>query len=232
MAGVAVVGGHGKVARLLHPLLVRAGHAPVALVRNEAPRPDLEALGAEVRVLNIEQETSDEFARAFAGCRAVVFSAGAGADGRVERKRTVDLEGSLKSIEACKAAGIRRFVQISAMAVDDPIPEDASAVWRAYIEAKRAADQALRGSQLDWTILRPGWLTDDPGTRRVLIGRDVPEGDVPRADVAAVIAAVLENDGTIGRQWELIRDGLLVIEAIAVAELAELAGDPLWASTG
>jgi len=229
MARVAVVGGHGKVARLLHPLLVRAGHMPVALVRNEAYRHELEALGAEVRLLDIEKETSEEFAQAFAGCRAVVFAAGAGTDGKVERKRTVDLEGSLKSIDACKPARIKRFVQISAMAVDDPIPEDASPVWRAYIEAKRAADEALRGSQLDWTILRPGWLSDDPGTRRVLIGRDVPEGDIPRADVAAVIAAVLDNDGTIGRQWELIHDGLLIIEAIAVAELAELGRGAQWA---
>jgi uncharacterized protein YbjT (DUF2867 family) len=232
MARVAVVGGNGKVARLLHPLLVRAGHTPVALVRSKAYGKELEALGAEVRLLDIESETSEEFARAFAGCRAVVFSAGAGADGKVERKRTVDLEGSLKSIEASKQADIKRFVQISAMAVDDPIPEDASPAWRAYIEAKRAADEALRGSQLDWTVLRPGWLTDDPGTRRVLIGRDVPEGDIPRADVAAVIAAVLENDGTIGRQWELIQDGLLIIEAIAVAELAALGHSALWASTG
>jgi uncharacterized protein YbjT (DUF2867 family) len=231
MARVAVVGGHGKVARLLHPLLIRAGHTPVALVRNEAHRHELEALGAEVRMLDIEKETSGEFARAFAGCRAVVFSAGAGTDGKVERKRTVDLEGSLKSIEACKPAGIKRFVQISAQAVDDPITGDASPVWRAYVEAKRTADEALRGSQLDWTILRPGWLTDDPGTRRVIIGRDVPEGDIPRADVAAVVAAVLENDGTIGRQWELIHDGLLIVEAIAVAELAELGRDPSWAST-
>jgi uncharacterized protein YbjT (DUF2867 family) len=230
VARVAVVGGHGKVARLLHPLLVQAGHTPVALVRNDAYRQELEALGAEVRLLDIEKDGSEEFARAFAGCRAVVFSAGAGTDGKVERKRTVDLEGSLKSIEACKPAGIKRFVQISAMVVDDPIPEDASPVWRAYIEAKSAADQALRGSQLDWTILRPGWLTDEPGTRRVLIGRDVPEGDIPRADVAAVIAAVLENDGTIGRQWELVQDGLLIIEAVALAELAELGHSPLWAS--
>jgi uncharacterized protein YbjT (DUF2867 family) len=232
MARVAVVGGHAKVARLLHPLLVRAGHTPVALVRNEGYRHELEALGAEVSILDIETASSVEFARAFAGCRAVVFSAGAGPDGRVERKRSVDLEGSLKSIEACEGAGIKRFVQISAMAVDDPVPEDASPVWRAYVEAKRAADQALRDSQLDWTILRPGWLSDEPGTLRVLIGRDVPEGDIPRADVAAVVAAVLENDGTIGRQWELIQDGLLIVEAIALAELAEPAGDPAWASRG
>ncbi|GAA1148577.1 SDR family oxidoreductase [Nocardioides aquiterrae] len=229
MARVAVVGGHGKVARLLHPLLVRAGHTPVALVRNEAYRRELEDLGAEVRMLDIEKETAEGFARAFAGCRAVVFSAGAGADGKVERKRTVDLEGSLKSIEACQTAGIKRFVQVSAMVVDDPIPEDASPVWRAYIEAKRAADDALRDSELDWTILRPGWLTDDPGTRRVVIGRDVPEGDIPRADLAAVIVAVLDNDVTIGRQWELTQDGTLIVEAIAVAAAAELRGNPVWA---
>ncbi len=230
MARVAVVGGHGKVARLLHPLLVRAGHTPVALVRNEAYRPELEALGAEIRLLDLEKQSSQEYVRAFAGCGAVVFSAGAGADGRVERKCTVDLEGSLKSVEACKPAGIKRFIQISAMALDDPIPEDASPVWRAYVEAKRAADEALRGSQLDWTILRPGWLSDDPGTRRVLIGRDVPEGDIPRADVAAVVAAVLDDDGTIGRQWELVQSGLAIIEAIAVAELAEARQSARWAS--
>jgi uncharacterized protein YbjT (DUF2867 family) len=221
MARIAIVGGHGKVARLLHPLLVGAGHTPVALVRNEAYRPELEAVGAEVRLLDIEKSTAEEFARAFVGCRAVVFAAGAGADGKVERKRTVDLEGSLKSIEGARAAEIRRFVQISAMVVDDPISEDASPVWRAYVEAKRAADDALRSSGLDWTILRPGWLTDELATRRVIIGRDVPDGDIPRADVAGVIAAVLDNDATIGRQWELVQDGLLIVEAIAQALLSE-----------
>jgi len=144
MARVAVVGGHGKVARHLHPLLVRARHTPVALVRNEAHGPELEELGAEVRLLDIEGSTAEDFARAFDGCRAVVFAAGAGPDGKVERKRTVDLEGSLKSIDGAKGAGIRRFVQVSAMAVDDPVPADASPVWRAYIEAKRQADEALR----------------------------------------------------------------------------------------
>jgi len=217
------------VARLLHPMLVRAGHTPVALVRNEAYRHELETVGAEVRPLDIETETSEEFARSFAGCRAVVFSAGGGTDGNVQRKRTVDLEGSLKSIEACKPAGIKRFVQISAMVVDDPVAEDASPVWRAYIEAKRAADEALRASQLDWTVLRPGWLTDDPGTRRVLVDRDVPEGDIPRSDVAAVIAAVLEDDGTIGRQWELVQGGLTISEAIAIAQLAGMDHSAVWA---
>ena len=102
-------------------------------------------------------------------------------------------------------------------------------MWRAYIEAKREADEALRASGLDWTILRPGWLTEDPGRRRVVIGRDVPEGDIPRGDVAAVIAAVLENDGTINKQWNVVQDGLMIVEAIALAMLTDTAPGAAWA---
>jgi len=135
---------------------------------------------------------------------AVVFAAGGGPDGNIERKRTVDLEGSLKSIEGARAAGIGRFVQVSAIGVDDPLPEDTADVWRAYVEAKRDADAALRESDLAWTILRPGRLTDAPGTGRVSLGPDVARGEVPRADVAAVVAAVLDVDSTVGKQWNLV----------------------------
>src|SRR3954468_4490395 len=188
---VAIVGGHGQVALQLHPVLVRAGHQPVALVRGDGYRSELESLGAEVRLLDIENEDADAFAEAFAGCDAVVFAAGGGPDGNIERKRTVDLEGSLKSIEGAGQAGIRRFVQVSAIGVDEPLPADTGEVWRAYVEAKRDADAALRESDLDWTILRPGRLTDDPATGLVTIGPDVLRGDVTRADVAAVVAAVI-----------------------------------------
>ncbi|MFC7505938.1 NAD(P)H-binding protein, partial [Nocardioides sp. GCM10030258] len=117
---IAIVGGNGQISRLLHPLLVAAGHQPVALVRNEDHRAGLEALGAEVRLLDIEGQDVDGFAAAFDGCDAVVFSAGGGPDGNVERKRTVDLEGALKSIAAAGQLGIRRFVQVSAINVDEP----------------------------------------------------------------------------------------------------------------
>jgi uncharacterized protein YbjT (DUF2867 family) len=201
---VAIVGGHGKVARQLHPLLVRSGHTPVALVRWEAYRAELEELGSEVRLLDIEHDGVDRFTAAFTGCEAVVFSAGGGPDGNVERKRTVDLEGSLKSIEAATSLGIRRFLQVSAISVDDPVPPDTGEVWRAYVEAKRDADAALRSSGLDWTIIRPGRLTDDPGTGAVSLGPDVARGAIPRADVAGVLAAVLTDDRTIGHQWNAV----------------------------
>ncbi|WP_343907518.1 SDR family oxidoreductase [Nocardioides aquiterrae] len=219
MTRIAIVGGHGQVARQLIHVLRRAEHDPVALVRREEYRAELEDRGAEVRLLDIERDDVDAFATAFEGCAAVVFAAGGGPDGNIERKRTVDLEGSLKSIEAARKAGIDRFVQVSAIGVDDPLPEDTGDVWRAYVEAKRHADAALRASDLAWTIIRPGRLTDDPATGRVSLGPDVARGDVTRADVAAVLAAVLDAPGSIRQQWNLVNGDVPVEEAIA--ELAQ-----------
>ncbi|MBL0887395.1 SDR family oxidoreductase [Myceligenerans indicum] len=214
---IAIVGGHGKVALRLHPLLAQAGHTPVALVRNNAYRDELHGLGAEVRILDIENANAAAFAAAFAGCDAVVFAAGGGPDGNIVRKRTVDLEGSLKSIDGARQAGVTRFVQVSAIGVDNPPPRDRGEVWRAYVEAKRDADAALRASGLDWTIIRPGRLTDDEATGLVALGPHVPRGDVTRADVAAVLAAVLENDDTAGHQWNLVGGDTTVPEAVAGA---------------
>ncbi len=217
MTRIAIVGGHGQVAIHLLHVLRRAEHDAVALVRKEDYREELEGLGAEVRLLDIEQDGADAFAEAFAGCAAVVFAAGGGPDGNIERKRTVDLEGSLKSIEGARTAGIDRFVQVSAIGVDDPLPDDTSDVWRAYVEAKRDADTALRASGLAWTIIRPGRLTDDPATGLVSLGKDVTRGDVTRADVAAVVAAVLDSDGSVGKQWDLVNGETPVAEAVQSA---------------
>ena len=217
MSHIAIVGGNGQVARHLIAQLVADGHEPVALVRNPAYKHDLEQLGAHVRMLDIEQDEVDHFAAAFAECDAVVFSAGGGPDGNIDRKRTVDLGGSLKSIEAARQAGIDRFVQISAINVDHPVPDDAQPVWKAYVEAKRDADAALRDSGLDWTILRPGRLTDDEGTGQVSLGEDVGRGDIPRADVAAVVVAVLDDPTSIGRQWNVVGGQTPVDEAVASA---------------
>ena len=126
----------------------------------------------------------------------------------------MDLEGSLKSIAGAEKAGIRRFVQVSAMGVDNPVPEDTEPVWRAYVEAKRDADAALRDSDLDWTIIRPGRLTDDPATDAVRLAAEVEPGEVTRADVAAVIAAVLDEPGTVGQQLDLVAGNDTVADAV------------------
>ena len=216
MTSIAIVGGHGNVARHLHPMLVAAGHTPVALVRREDYRTELEGLGAQMRLLDIEQDDAASFAGAFEGCSAVVFAAGGGPDGNLERKRTVDLEGALKTIDGAGQAGISRVVQISAIGVDEPLGDDVSPVWRAYVEAKRDADAALRDSGLDWTIIRPGRLTDDPPTGRVELAPQTSRGEVPRADVAAVVAAVLDTGAGIGAQWDLVGGATEIGDALAV----------------
>jgi uncharacterized protein YbjT (DUF2867 family) len=217
MDKIAIVGGHGQVARHLLVELRRTEHTPVALVRKEEYREELESRGAEVRILDIEQQDAEAFATVFDGCSAVVFAAGGGPDGNVERKRTVDLEGSLKSIEGARIAGISRFVQVSAIGVDEPLPDDAGEVWKAYVEAKRDADASLRESGLAWTIIRPGTLTDDPATGTVTLAETVDRGEVTRADVAAVVAAVLDDAGTVGHQWELVGGDTPVADALRAA---------------
>ncbi len=217
---IAVVGGHGQIARLLLRELAARGRTPVALVRREEYREELTALGAQVRILDIENSTSADFAAAFDGCDAVVFAAGGGPDGNADRKRTVDYEGSVKSVEGAQQAGIRRFVQISAIGVDRDLPADTDPVWRAYVEAKRDADAVVRASALDWTIIRPGRLTDDPAAGRVQLGSDdeiSAGGHVTRSDVAAVVAESIDADNTIGVQAVLI--GGVTPIAAAVADL-------------
>ncbi|MDH2444912.1 SDR family oxidoreductase [Amnibacterium sp. CER49] len=215
MSTIAIVGGHGKVALLLAQALSRQGHRVRSLIRRTEQGADVEHAGAVPFLLDIEGSDVGDFADAFGRADAVVFSAGGGADGNAERKRTVDLEGSLKSIEAAERAGIRRFVQVSAMGVDEPLPDDTEPVWRAYVEAKRDADAALRDSGLDWTIVRPGRLTDGPATDAVEIGERLPSGDIARADVAALLVAVLEDDSTIGAQFEVTRGDTTISAALA-----------------
>jgi uncharacterized protein YbjT (DUF2867 family) len=226
MSRIVIVGGHGKIARRLIPLLVGTGHQPVALVRNPDYAAELESLGAEVGILDIEQAGADAFAEAFAGADAVVFAAGGGPDGNIERKRTVDLGGSLKSIAGARTAGVARFVQISAIAVDQPVDAAAGDVWTAYVEAKRDADIALRHSDLDWTIIRPGGLTDDEPTGLVELAETVDRAQVSRADVAAVIAAVLDEPATINQQWELVGGSTPIDDAIAGAVTKLVATEP------
>ena len=215
MARIAIVGGHGKIALELSKQLSRNGDTPVGLIRNPDHASDLERVGAESAIVDIENADVAEFARAFEGADAVVFAAGAGGDGKIERKQSVDLGGSVKSVAAASDAGVTRFVQISAIGVDRPIAEDTEPVWKAYVEAKRDADINLRDSDLNWTIVRPGALIDDPATGDITLGDEVERGSIPRKDVAAVIVAVLAEPKTFGKQWEVVSGTTPIDQAIA-----------------
>ena len=206
MNSVAIVGAHGKIGQLIVQNLVAQGRRAVGIVRKTEQVPVLRGLGAEPVLLDVEQARPEQLATALEGVDAVVFSAGAGGGSTAERKRTVDYGGAVKLITAAKLAGVNRYVMVSAVGADDPLPPDTDAVWRAYVEAKRDADRELRGSGLQWTILRPGPLTDDPATGRVTLGEKVGRGEIPRADVAALVTAVLAEPATAGKQWE-VRSG-------------------------
>jgi len=215
MTRVAVIGAHGKIGQRILHLLYDAGHESIGVVRNPDHAEDIIRLGSEPLVLDLEASSAEEFAAALAGVDALVFTAGAGPDSGVERKRTVDLGASVLSQEAAAAAGIRRFVQISAMGVDTPLAEDTDESWRAYVEAKRDADTALRASGLDWTILRPGALTSDDGTGRITLGASVERGSIPREDVAATVLAVLAEPSSIGATWEIVSGEQPIEEAVS-----------------
>lgn len=215
MSVIVIVGGHGKVALLLAAVLTGRGHTVRSTIRNPAHSAEVRQTGAVPYLLDIETGDAADFAEALSGADVVIFSAGAGGDGNIDRKRTVDLGGSVKSIEAALEVGIDRFVQVSAIGVDEPLPDDTDPVWRAYVEAKRDADVALRASDLDWTIVRPGLLTDGPATGSVSVAEHLPSGEISRADVAAVLTAVIEHDATIGAQFELTAGDDTIVEALA-----------------
>jgi uncharacterized protein YbjT (DUF2867 family) len=207
---VVVAGGHGKVALRLLKLLAERGDRARGLIRNPDHAADLEAAGAEPVVCDLEQE--DDVARFARGADAVVFAAGAGPGSGPARKGTMDLGGAVKLIEAARANGIARYVMVSSMGADHP--ERASGAMRPYLEAKAAADERLAASGLGYTIVRPGGLTDEPGTARIRAGLEIGSGRVPRDDVAATLVAVLDADNTIGRTFDLLEGDTPIEEAV------------------
>ena len=211
---VLIAGGHGQVARRLSRLLAARGDTPRGLIRNPDHVSDLEADGAHPVLCDLER---DEVRQHVGGADAIVFAAGAGPGSGDERKRTLDLGGALKCIEAAQDLGVARFLMVSSMGIEDAAH---AGPMRPYLEAKGEADDALRISGLDWTIVRPGHLVDTPGTGRVdarpALGR---RGDVPRDDVALVLAECLRAPETIRRQFELLAGDTPA--AIAVRQLPD-----------
>jgi uncharacterized protein YbjT (DUF2867 family) len=207
---VVIAGGHGQIALRLERLLAERGDRARGLIRNADHAADLEAAGAEPVVCDIEAE--DDITRFVEGADAVVFAAGAGPGSGPARKQTVDLGGAMKLIDAAKANGIERYVIVSSIGADRP--ERASAEMKPYIEAKAEADRRVEESGLDWTIVRPGRLTDGPGAGRIRAGTDIGYGEVTRDDVAATLAAVLNAPNTIGKTFVLLEGDTPIAEAV------------------
>jgi nucleoside-diphosphate-sugar epimerase len=209
---VVIAGGHGQIALRLARQLSGRGERVRSLIRNPDHASDVAEAGAEAVAFDLEAGSSSELADVVAGADAVVFAAGAGPGSGAERKRTVDLGGAVKLIEAAQAAGVRRYVIVSSIGADDP--GGGSKAMRPYLEAKAQADAAVVASGLDWTIVRPGHLTDEPGTARVTVGERIGYADVPRDDVAAVIVAVLDEPRTIGRTFVVVEGETPIPDAL------------------
>jgi uncharacterized protein YbjT (DUF2867 family) len=213
---VVIAGGHGKIALLLTRLLTERAHDVVGLVRNPAHVADVEAAGGTAVVLDLEHTELPDVVKALDGADAVVFAAGAGPGSTAERKYTVDRDGSVLLARAAAEAGVRRFVQISTMRAGSPAASSSNDVWVAYLDAKTQAEDDLRATDLDWTIVRAGVLTDAPATGRVtLAGRHVTRGSVPRADVAAVLAELVVSGAASRRTLELTSGDVPVATAVA-----------------
>ena len=207
---VLIAGGHGQIARHLIRKLAAAGHHPRGMIRNPDHAADVQADGGVPVLCDLEHDDPEPHVGT---ADAIVFAAGAGPGSGAERKRTMDYGGAVKLIEAAERLGVRRYVMVSSMGAGDP--SSASEQMRPYQQAKHDADVALADSSLDWTIVRPGRLTDGPGSGQVDLARSLGRyGEVPREDVAAVLLAVLEAENTVRGTYELLGGDVPVEEAV------------------
>lgn len=213
---VVIAGGHGKIALILEKLLADRGDSVAGLIRNPDHGDDLRAVGADPLVLDLENASVDEVAGHLDGADAVVFAAGAGPGSGIDRKTTVDRDAAILLADAAEAAGVARYLMVSAMGADQPASGD-DPVFTAYLKAKAAADESVRArAGLNSTIVRPGLLTDESATGRVRVAESTGRGSIPRADVAAMLVALLDSPATGDVTFELISGDMSIEEAVAV----------------
>ena len=218
MARILLIGGHGKVALLLEPLLVAAGHHVTAVVRNPAHEADVAATGATPLVADVASFDLDQLTSLVSGNDIVIWSAGAGG-GSAERTDAVDRDAAIRSIDAAAAARVPRYLMVSYFGAGPDHGIDPSDSFYAYAESKAAADAHLRASALDWTILAPSSLTLAPPTGRIDVTADTSRS-VARADVAAVIAASIDEPATIRRSVRFNTGDVPIAEALQTLPVA------------
>ena len=211
---VVVAGANGLTGRIVLKLLTEAGHQPVAMIRDFAQRDALEALGAECRIGDLEKPLG----YAVRGCRGAIFAAGSGSRTGPEKTIDVDQNGAMMMIETCVRMNVRRFVMLSSIAADTP--ERGPESLHHYFAAKAVADRHLQASGLDYTIVRPGFLTNEPGTGAIATGADLgpiakATHSVTREDVAQVLVDCLARDNTVEKTFEMIEGPTPIADALA-----------------
>lgn len=201
---VLIAGGHGQIALRITQLLAARGDEVVGLIRNPEHADDVRAVGGTPLVVDLEHASAADIAAVTGTADAAVFAAGAGPGSGPERKDTVDRGAAVRFAEACEQTKTRRFVQISSMGTERADDPEVEAVFRTYLHAKRQAEKDLRRRDLDWTILRPGHLTDGPATGKIDLDFDLAPGDISRSDVAALVVLILGEHSRIGQVLEAV----------------------------
>lgn len=210
---ISIVGGHGSIARQLTQLLTSRGHTVRGLVRDEDQFDDLRSDGAAPVLCDLESVSDADLDSALHASDVVVFAAGAGAGSGPERKKSLDRDGAINSVRSAVRVDAERFVIISSMGADDPPDDDGS--FSIYLRAKAAADEVARDADIDATVVRPGGLTDDVPTGSVHIAESTGRGEIPRADVAAVLAELIDTDRGRNVTFELIGGDTHVADAVS-----------------
>ncbi|MFE5819602.1 SDR family oxidoreductase [Streptomyces sp. NPDC056479] len=210
---IVIAGGHGQIALRLEKLLAARGNEVAGIIRKAEQGDDLREAGAEPLLLDLESASVEEVAAHLEGADAAVFAAGAGPGSGTTRKDTVDKGAAVLFADAAVRAGVRRFLVVSSMGADPR--HEGDEIFDVYLRAKGAADEYVRGQDaLDWTILRPGALTNDAGTGQVRLEAHTGRGPIPRDDVAAVLAELLDTSATAGLTLELISGSAPVSVAV------------------
>lgn len=214
---VVIAGGHGKIALITERLLSARGDSVAGLIRNPDHADEVRVAGAEPIVVDLENTTNGVVSTHLRGADAVIFAAGAGPGSGAARKETVDRDAAILLADAAEAAGVQRYVMVSAMGADADLPvEPDEDVFTTYLRAKGSADNVIRSrAELLATIVRPGQLTDDDATGKVTIAEHTGRGSIPRADVAAVLVAVLDAPQTAGTTFDVISGDIEIDAALA-----------------
>ena len=211
---VLVVGANGQIGKQLVAFMQESdGLQARAMIRSEEQAAYFKYLGAEVAIVDLEDDI-EPIAKAAEGVDAVVFTAGSGPHTGKDKTIMIDLDGAIKTIEAAKKTGVIRFVMISSFDTTREAIQEASPSFAPYVIAKHYADVWLRDTELDYTIVHPGLLTNEVGTGKIEAASKVRRAEVPREDIAKVIVSVLENDKAIGKEFQVVGGNQLIDEAI------------------
>ena len=211
---VLVVGANGQIGKHLVSFIQDSESLEAkAMIRKQEQASYFKDLGAETAIADLEDDV-EVIAQAAVGVDAIVFTAGSGPTTGKDKTIMIDLDGAVKTIEAAKVAGVKRFVMISSFDTRRSAIQEANESFAPYVAAKHYADEWLRESDLDYTIIHPGGLTNNKGKGQVKVGFDLDGDEVPREDVASVIVACLENNETIGKEFQVLTGTTPIKEAI------------------